>query len=92
MQAGTAPSDTPGLCSYGVCLASPADLKLCTGLSHTVVATSAIGSCTYGLLQRSPTDPSSTLLNADLALQFVPAMLFGVSLGAHPWQPGLCTV
>lgn len=79
-----------GIHSHGVCLVSAADLKLCTGLSHTVVATSAIGSCIYGLLQRSPTDPTTTLLNADLALQFVPAMLFGVSLGAIPAAAPLC--
>ena len=50
-----------------------------------MVATSALGSCAYGLLQRSPVEPGTTLLNADLALLFVPAMLFGVSIGARPW-------
>ena len=55
------------------------DLKLCTGLSHSVVATGAIGSCIYGLLQRSPADNSKTLLNFDIALTLIPAMLFGVS-------------
>lgn len=59
------------------------DLKQCTGLSHTVVASGAVGSVIYGLLQPSPTNPSTTLLNADIALQFVPAMLFGVGVGAH---------
>jgi hypothetical protein len=55
------------------------DLKLCTGLSHSVVATGAIGSCIYGLLQRSPADNTKTLLNFDIALTLIPAMLFGVS-------------
>ena len=51
-----------------------------------MVAASAIGSCIYGLVEPSPTDPSKTLLNADIALQFVPAMLFGVSLGVHQFR------
>lgn len=55
------------------------DLKQCTGLSHSVVATGAIGSCIYGLVQRSPVDHSKTLLNFDIALTLIPAMLFGVS-------------
>lgn len=62
---------------------SAADLKLCTGLSLTMVATSSLGGFGYGLLQPSPLDPQATLLNADLALQFVPAMLFGTSIGEH---------
>jgi len=44
----------------------------------------------YGILQPSPTDPKTTLLNADLALQFVPAMLFGVSLGALSCEAPPC--
>jgi hypothetical protein len=61
------------------CYAQGFDLKLCTGLSHSVVATGAIGSCIYGLLQWSPVDRKKTLLNFDIALTLIPAMLFGVS-------------
>lgn len=55
------------------------DLTYCTGLSHAVVASGAIGSCIYGLIQRSPVDRRKTLLNFDIALTLIPAMLFGVS-------------
>ena len=48
-----------------------------------MVASGAVGSTVYGLIQPSPSDPRTTLLNADIALQFVPAMLFGVGVGAH---------
>ena len=58
------------------------DLKLCTGLSHSIVAVGAIGSVLYGLVQPSPVDAKTTLLNFDIALTLIPAMLFGVSFGA----------
>ena len=96
------------------------DLKVCVGLSHSVVAAGAVASCIYGLIQarihfahpllrrrliqavqpeqehtlaaltgclcshlvqRSPTNPHSTLLNFDIALTLIPAMLLGVSFG-----------
>lgn len=57
------------------------DLKLCTGLSHSIVAVGAIGSVLYGLVQPSPVDSGTTLLNFDIALTLIPAMLFGVSFG-----------
>ena len=57
-----------------------------------MVASGAVGSVIYGLLQPSPTNPSTTLLNADIALQFVPAMLFGVGVGAHFHTRNLQTV
>lgn len=60
------------------------DLKLCTGLSHSIVAAGAIGSVLYGLVQPSPLDGSRPLLNFDIALTLIPAMLFGVSFGARP--------
>ena len=60
------------------------DLKLCTGLSHSIVAAGAVGSVLYGLVQPSPLDGSKTLLNFDIALTLIPAMLFGVSFGARP--------
>lgn len=60
------------------------DLKLCTGLSHSIVAAGAIGSVLYGLVQPSPLDGSKTLLNFDIAMTLIPAMLFGVSFGARP--------
>ena len=44
------------------------DLRLCAGLSHTVVAIGALAAVLYGLLQPSPTDPSKPLLNFDLAM------------------------
>lgn len=44
------------------------DLRLCAGLSHTVVAIGALGAVLYGLLQPSPTDPLKPLLNFDLAM------------------------
>ncbi|KAK9863229.1 hypothetical protein WJX84_011003 [Apatococcus fuscideae] len=57
------------------------DIPHCTALSHTVVSVSAIGSSLYGMLQPSPTHPDRPLLNFDLALTFIPPLLFGVSVG-----------
>lgn len=57
-------------------------LKLAPGLSHSVVAVGAVGSVLYGLLQPAPNDPRTSLLNLDIALTLIPAMLFGVSFGA----------
>lgn len=44
------------------------DLRLCAGLSHAVVAVGALGAVLYGLLQPSPSNPRTTLLNFDLAM------------------------
>lgn len=57
-------------------------LKLTPGLSHSVVAVGAVGSVLYGLLQPAPDAPGTSLLNLDIALTLIPAMLFGVSFGA----------
>lgn len=57
------------------------DIPHCTALSHTVVSVSAVGSSLYGMLQPSPTHPDRPLLNFDLALTFIPPLLFGVSVG-----------
>ena len=59
------------------------DIPHCTALSHTVVSVSAVGSSLYGMLQPSPTHPDRPLLNFDLALTFIPPLLFGVSVGEH---------
>lgn len=64
------------------------DLKLCTGLSHSIVASGAVASVVYGLMQPSLLNSNATLLNADIALALIPAMLFGVSFGAPgPYLP-----
>ena len=71
------------------------NLKAATALSHTIVATSALASSVYGFLHTSPTHPDRPLVDLDLVITFVPALLFGVSFGAaafamHPnrraWQ------
>ena len=56
-------------------------LQECTGLSHTIVATSAIASTLYGLTHPRPGHPDRPLVDLDVALIFIPALLFGVSLG-----------
>lgn len=56
-------------------------LQECTGLSHTIVATSAIASTLYGLTHPRPSHPDRPLVDLDVALIFIPALLFGVSLG-----------
>lgn len=58
-------------------------LQECTGLSHTIVATSAIASTLYGLTHQRPDHPDRPLVDLDVALLFIPALLFGVSLGTH---------
>lgn len=65
------------------------DLKLCTGLSHSIVVAGAISSVVYGLLQPSPLDTSRPLLDIDIAFALIPAMLFGVSFGVliNPSMP-----
>ena len=56
-------------------------LQECTGLSHTIVATSAIASTLYGLTHPRPGHPDTPLVDLDVALIFIPALLFGVSIG-----------
>ena len=46
-------------------------------------ATSA--STVYGLIQTHPNDPNRPLVDFDLALTFIPALLLGVSFGVRPW-------
>lgn len=58
------------------------NLKAATALSHTIVATSALASSVYGFLHTSPTHPDRPLVDLDLVITFVPALLFGVSFGA----------
>lgn len=57
------------------------DLSAATALSHTVVSFSAIASSLYGLTQPSPHDERFPLADLDIALVFMPALLFGVSFG-----------
>ncbi|GAQ90288.1 hypothetical protein KFL_006220070 [Klebsormidium nitens] len=57
------------------------NLKVSAALSHTVVSASALASTLYGLRQTSPRDPNRPLLDVDLALTFIPALLLGVSFG-----------
>lgn len=65
------------------------DLKLCTGLSHSIVVAGAIASVVYGLIQPSPLDASRPLIDIDIAFALIPAMLFGVSFGVlvNPSMP-----
>lgn len=58
------------------------DLSSATALSHTVVSISAVGSSLYGLSQPSPHDSRFPLVDLDIAIVFIPALLFGVSWGA----------
>ncbi|KAK9832849.1 hypothetical protein WJX81_007097 [Elliptochloris bilobata] len=57
------------------------NLKAATALSHTIVATSALASSVYGFLHTSPTHPDRPLVDLDLVITFVPALLLGVSFG-----------
>lgn len=66
-------------------------LQECTGLSHTIVATSAIASTLYGLTHPRPNHPDRPLVDLDVALIFIPALLFGVSLGQSPCQNVIAT-
>lgn len=53
--------------------------------NHFVIAssaTSAVASSIYGLIQTHPNDPSRPLVDFDVALTFIPALLLGVSFGA----------
>ena len=47
-------------------------------------ATSAVASSLYGLVQTHPEDPGRPLVDFDIALTFIPALLLGVSFGGHP--------
>ena len=38
------------------------------------------------MLQLSPTHPDRPLVDLDLVITFVPALLFGVSFGAAAWR------
>lgn len=56
-----------------------ADLRLVPGLSHTIITSGAVAAFAFGLARRSPVDGNKTLLNFDIALTLVPAILFGAS-------------
>lgn len=56
-------------------------LQQCVGLSHTIVSTSAIASALYGLTHTRPGYPDRPLVDLDVALIFIPALLFGTSVG-----------
>ncbi len=58
-------------------------LAQCVGLSHTIVSTSAIASALYGLTHTRPGYPDRPLVDLDVALIFIPALLFGTSIGTH---------
>lgn len=49
-------------------------------------ATSAVASTVYGLLQTHPNDPHRPLVDFDLALTFIPALLLGVSFGVRAFE------
>jgi uncharacterized membrane protein YfcA len=59
------------------------DLKASAALSITIVACGALASTLYGLRKTSPRDPNRTLLDFDLALTFLPALLLGVNFGTR---------
>ncbi len=40
----------------------------------------------YGLIQTHPNDPNRPLVDFDLALTFIPALLLGVSFGVRSWM------
>lgn len=42
-----------------------------------------MASSIYGLIQTHPNDPSRPLVDFDVALTFIPALLLGVSFGAN---------
>jgi hypothetical protein len=50
-------------------------------LNTDCAATSAVASSIYGLIQTHPNDPSRPLVDFDVALTFIPALLLGVSFG-----------
>lgn len=59
-------------------------LEQCVGLSHTIVSTSAIASALYGLTHTRPGYPDRPLVDLDVALIFIPALLFGTGIGILP--------
>ena len=61
-------------------------LHLCAGylrLLIVVAATSAVASSLYGLVQTHPEDTRRPLVDFDIALTFIPALLLGVSFGGR---------
>lgn len=58
-------------------------LSEATALSHAVVSISAVASSLYGLTQPSPHDARFPLVDMDIALTFLPALLMGVSFGEN---------
>lgn len=65
-------------------------LAQCVGLSHTIVSTSAIASALYGLTHTRPGYPDRPLVDLDVALIFIPALLFGTSIGIPPSVLKVC--
>ncbi|GAQ85440.1 hypothetical protein KFL_002350150 [Klebsormidium nitens] len=57
------------------------NLKMASALSLTIVSSGALASTFYGLHKKSPRDCDRTLLDFDLALTFLPALLLGVNFG-----------
>ena len=56
-------------------------VKICVGLSHSVVTVSAMASVLYGLLEPHPKYSNRPLADITLALTFSPPLLLGVSTG-----------
>lgn len=57
------------------------DLTSTVALSHTITTMSTVASTAYGLLMQHPEEPLACLIDFDIALTFMPALLFGVSVG-----------
>ena len=61
-----------------------------TNRNPVFAATSAVASSLYGLVQTHPEDAGRPLVDFDIALTFIPALLLGVSfVGAPLCQPNL---
>ena len=52
-------------------------------LACSCTATSAVASSVYGLIQTHPDAPDRPLVDFDIALTFIPALLLGVSFGGQ---------
>ena len=56
-------------------------VKICVGLSHSVVTVAAVASVLYGLLEPHPKYSNRPLADITIALTFSPPLLLGVSTG-----------
>ena len=76
--------------SLGLCLpslrfrpdsAEPAGVKDSAAISQAIITGGAVAGASFALFQAHPMCPDSPLIDFDLALLLVPALLLGTSIG-----------